>query len=301
METVRLFIRLSRPLFLLGVVMLYFLGVGIAKYLGVSIHWGLFWLGLAWVALLQLSAQFLFEYFNLDKDLGNTSKNPFAGRSGALGPGKLARSLALFAAISFLGVDASLSILLFRNYHPPASILIIMILAVVGIVFYSVPPVRLVYSGYGELLMTILVTILLPAFAFILQKGEIHRLLAMTTFPLSALHLSMMVGLEFPDYAGDLKYQRKSLLIRIGWQNAILLHNLLVLGAFLLLGLALVFGMPPKIGLPAFLTLPVGLLQIWQMRRIADGYKPNWLALSLNAVILYAATIYLLTFSYWIR
>lgn len=297
METVRLFIRLSRPLFLLGIVMLYFLGVGIAKYLGVSIQWGLFWIGLVWVVLLQLSAQSLFEYFNLD----NSGKNPLSGLSGALGPDKFARSVALFTGISFLGVDASLSIILIRNYHPPVSILIIMLLAVACIIFYSVPPVRLVYSGYGELVITVLATIFLPAFAFILQKGEIHRLLAMTTFPLSALHLSMMVGLEFPEYASDLKFQRKSLLMRIGWQNAVLLHNMLVLGAFLLLGLALVFGMPPKIGLPAFLTLPVGLLQIWQMRRLAEGYKPNWLALSLNAVILYAATVYLLTFSYWIR
>jgi 1,4-dihydroxy-2-naphthoate octaprenyltransferase len=292
---------LSHPLYLIGVVLLYTLGVGIAKYLGVSINWGLFWLGLVWAALLQLSAVYLFEYFDLDKASDTPESNLKLSRGGALRSDMLVRSMALVAALTCLGVDTSLGILLFQDYHPPTSILVLMLFAIVGILFYSVPPIRLVYSGYGELVTAILVTILLPAFAFLLQKGELHRLLAMTTFPLSALHLGMLVGLEFPDYAADLKYQRKSLLIRVGWQNAIILHNLLILGAFLLLSLALVFGMPPKIGLPAFLALPLGLLQIWQMRRIAEGYKPNWLALSLNAVISYATMVYLLTFSFWIR
>ncbi len=81
----------------------------------------------------------------------------------------------------------------------------------------------------------------------------------------------MMLAFELPDYASDLKYQKRTLMVRLGWQRSMNLHNYLILGAYLLLGLAVAFGMPFFIALPAFLTLPLGLLQIWQMRRIADG------------------------------
>ena len=67
----------------------------------------------------------------------------------------------------------------------------------------------------------------------------------------------------------------------------------------LLFGLGLVFGLPAFVALPAMLGLPFGLLQIYQMRRIADGFKPNWTALTLVSVALFAFTTYLVTFSYW--
>jgi hypothetical protein len=39
---VLLFVRLARPLFLLGGVLIYALGAGIARYLGAEIDWGVY-------------------------------------------------------------------------------------------------------------------------------------------------------------------------------------------------------------------------------------------------------------------
>jgi 1,4-dihydroxy-2-naphthoate octaprenyltransferase len=301
METLRLFIRLSRPIFLFGGALCYALGAGIARYLGANIDWGLYWLGQVWVTLLQLSAQYINEYFDEEVDRDNPNRTLFSGGSGALGPGKLPRQVALISSTACLTGVAYFSFILMNSYHLPGLIVLIMAATVIGAVLYSVPPFRLVTSGYGELMVTFLVSVLLPVFAFVLQKGELHRLLAMTTFPLFALHLAMMISFEFPDYASDLKHDKRVLLLRIGWQRSMLIHNLLILCAFLILGLALVFGMPYKIGLPVFLVLPVGLLQIWQMRRIADGHSPNWNMLTSVGVILFVSSVYLFTYSYWIR
>ena len=60
LRAIRLFVRLSRPFFLLGSALVYALGVGIARYLGISIDWGLYLLGQAWVTTLQLAT----HYFN---------------------------------------------------------------------------------------------------------------------------------------------------------------------------------------------------------------------------------------------
>ena len=59
METLLLVLRAARPLYLLGGIALYFLGLGIARYLGTTLDWSVALLGLAWVFLLQLGAAFL--------------------------------------------------------------------------------------------------------------------------------------------------------------------------------------------------------------------------------------------------
>ena len=301
MENLRLFVRMSRPLFLLGGILVYALGVGIAHYLGSPINWELYLLGQAWVTMLQLGTHYLNEYYDAPSDQGNPNRTPFSGGSGAVGPGKLPRSTALLAAAGCLTVMASLTVLLINTKHLVPPTVLVMVVCFIGAFFYSAPPLRLASSGYGELTTSILVANLVPAFAFLLQVGDLHRLVAMTTFPLTALHLSMMMAFELPDYASDVMHEKRTLLVRLGWKTGLALHNALILAAYLLLALAVTIGMPFFIALPAFFTLPVGLLQIWQMRRIGDGAAPNWRALTLTAVVLFAAAAYLLAYAYWTR
>jgi 1,4-dihydroxy-2-naphthoate octaprenyltransferase len=296
-----LFIRLSRPFFLLGAALLYALGAGIARYLGVAIDWELYLLGQAWVTTMQLSAHYLNEYFDSPLDLENENRTFFTGGSGAIGPGKLSRNTALVAAATTLTFTASLTVVLAERITLSPILILLLLVSVFIAVFYSTPPVQLASTGYGELTTSILVANLVPTFAFLLQYGNLHRLLAMSTFPLTSLHLAMMMAFEFPDYAIDVKFEKQTLLVRLGWKNGMALHNLLILMGFLILGLAAVFGLPTTIALPAFLPLPLGLLQIWQMRNIAAGAKPNWLTLALNAVVIFAGMAYLLAFAFWTR
>lgn len=297
----RLFIRLSRPFFLLGAALVYALGVGIARYLGVTIDWGLYLLGQAYVTALQLSAQYLNEYFDAPGDIQNQNRTLFSGGSGAIGPGKLSRNTALIAAVTTLTFLASISVVLLQQAPVSPLLILVMVVSFFGALFYSTPPVRLAESGYGELTTSILVANLVPAFAFIIQFHDFHRLVMMSTFPLTALHLAMMVVFELPDYAADLRQEKQNLLIRLGWQRAMSLHNLLILSAFLLLGISIWSGLPLAIALPAFLPLPLGFLQIWQMRRIAAGARPNWTTLNLTAVVLFISMVYLLAFAFWTR
>jgi 1,4-dihydroxy-2-naphthoate polyprenyltransferase len=301
MKNIRLFIQLSRPLFLLGAGLLFALGVGIAKYLGATIDWGHYFLGQAWITMMQLSTHYLNEYFDAPADAHNLKRTPFSGGSGAIGPGKLPRAAAFWAAVTSLTIVASITVLLFQNIGFHTELLFLMFLIFTGAFFYSVPPLTLSSSGYGELVTSIIVSNLVPAFAFLLQSNEYHRMLAMSTFPLTTLHLAMMITFELPDYATDIKYEKRTLLVRLGWERGMSLHNLLIFTNFVLLGIALIYGMPISIALPPLLLLPLGLFQIWTMNRIALGAKPNWRLLTLTAVLLYGLSAYLLAFSFWIR
>jgi 1,4-dihydroxy-2-naphthoate octaprenyltransferase len=301
MHSIRLFIILSRPLFLVGGVLVYALGAGIARFLGTQIDWSLYILGQVYITTMQLSAHYLNEYFDSPADRDNPNRTPFSGGSGAVGEGKLSRETVMWASLTSLTIVASLTVVLINVAPISPLLLVIVVLIFLGSFFYSAPPVRLSSSGYGELTTSILVANLVPIFAFVLQFGELHRLVAMSTFPITALHLAMMIVFEFPDYLNDIKYEKLTLLVRIGWQRGMVLHNILILSAFLLLGLAASFRLPLAIVLPAFIALPLGLLQIWQMRRIGSGAKPNWTTMGFSAVVLVGSVAYLLAFTFWTR
>ena len=111
----------------------------------------------------------------------------------------------------------------------------------------------------------------------------------------------MMLAFELPDYANDLKFEKWTLMVRIGWERGIAFHNILILTAYLLIGLAMVFNFPLSIALPALLSFPLGLFQIWYLNRIATGAIPNWNFLGVLAILVFGVTAYLLTFSYWTR
>jgi 1,4-dihydroxy-2-naphthoate octaprenyltransferase len=301
MNNLRLYIRLARPHFLLGGFLLYALGAGIARYLGAPIDWGIYLVGQAWGTLIQLSTHFLNEYFDIEYDLKNPNRTFLTGGSGALGPGKLPRATALWSAIGCLAASASLTVLLLDRGEITPLTAMIMLLIFLGAIFYSVPPVKLESTGYGELTTALLVANLVPAFAFVLQTGHLHRLLAMSTFPLTFLCLAMLLAFELPDYGTDLKYGKRTLLVRAGWQLGMNIHNLMILFGYLILAIAVLLGLPVAIALPAILSLPIGLLQIWSMNRIAAGGKPNWNTLAWGGLLMFGSAAYLLALAFWTR
>ncbi|MEX2161400.1 MAG: prenyltransferase [Anaerolineales bacterium] len=298
-----LFVRLSRPLFLLGGVLNYLLGLGIARYLALPIDWSVVALGQLWVTSLQLSTHYLNEYFDYPGDAANRNRTPFTGGSGVLGmgEGQLRPRVALIAAFCTLTAVALSTFVLARLGALALPVIAIMIFGSLGAILYSVPPVRLATTGYGELTTGIVLATLVPAFAFTLQAGDFHRLLALSTFPLVPVTLASMLGLEFPDYASDLKAEKRTLLVRLGWQNAVRIHHMLIAAGYLLFAASFAYGLPMAIALPPMFTLPLGLLQIWYLGRIAEGLRPNWTALTLNALAMTSASAYLLAYAFWTR
>ena len=300
-QILRLYLKMSRVYFLVGGILVYFLGVSIARYLGYSIDWTTAILGQLWVSTLQLATHFLNEFYDGPTDQFNANRTPFSGGSGAIGPGRLSPQVALYSAFVLLAILASLTVVMLTQLNLPSEALTIMFLAFLSAVFYSMPPVRLEATGYGELSTAVMIGFLLPAFAFVLQTGEIHRLVAMSAFPLVTLLIAMLIAFELPDFANDLKYDKQTLTVRMGWENAMLLHNLMILVAFLLILIAIAYGYPVPIAIAALIPFPLGFLQIWQMRQIALGKKPNWFALTLTALVLFAAVVYMQEFSFWVR
>jgi 1,4-dihydroxy-2-naphthoate octaprenyltransferase len=140
---------------------------------------------------------------------------------------------------------------------------------------------------------------LVPSLAFLFQVGDLHRLVAMITFPLTALYLATMLATTLQKYGADVRYQRRTLMVRMGWQLGMNVHNLLILVAYLLFVLAAALGLAWPLTWPALLSLPLGLYQIYLITQIARGAKPRWNVLALTASATLGLTLYLLHLAMW--
>jgi 1,4-dihydroxy-2-naphthoate octaprenyltransferase len=295
-----MFVRFSRPAWLLAGILSYSLGGGLARYLGHIINWTNYFIGLACIIMLQISSYYLKEYYDLLEVPASYTRNRNKSKRAEDEPDPVnPRQPLLLASVTTLTVGAVLTVLLYADKAFNQSLLVILGIAFFIAFFYAVPPLRLVYSGYGELAQALLIANLAPAFAFLVQASDLHRLLPMLTFPVTALFLAMMIVFSLQDYASDLKQDRKTLLVRLGWQRGMALHNILILFAYLLLVFAAFLGLPWHLTWPGLLSLPIGLFQIWQMWQISIGSKPRWGLLNFTSLASVLLTAYLLVLALW--
>jgi len=295
MNRLKHLLTFTRPLLLALAALTYTLGTGIARYLGRADSPLRFGLGFGWVLLVLLAMNLLTIYFRPPNEPLIDSKEDETIKAR-----NWLRAAAFQITIGALGVAAVLTILLFVNNISPNAILfgVLILLVALG---YALPPLRLIYTGLGEFTLAILFALLIPAFSLSLQIGELHRLLGAVAFPLAALTFAVFLILNFPNFAEDRKYERGTLLIRIGWQRAVPLHHILVLTAYLLFAAMPLFGFPRSLILPVFLIAPFALFQIFWLQRIAQGAPPNWKFLRLLALSMLGLTAYILTLTFWIR
>ena len=286
-------LRLSRPFNIIFAVLTYVLGAGIARYLGISHNLVVFWLGLGGISLAQFSMGLLAEAHRPVQQPSDNDEHR-AERVNL-------RNEALIVPISALAAMAVIAILLVLEEAFSPVVMLFLGLSLVAVLVYAVPPLRLVDAGFGEFTLAVHIAMIAPALGFVLQEGEYHRLVAIISFPLTLLALAYFLILDFPTFAVDEKFDRRTLLRSMGWQRAVPLHHGLILGAYALFASALFFGLAWGLVWPALLTLPFAILQIFWMQNISQGAKPIWTLLTVNALAVFGLTAYLLTFAFWLR
>lgn len=293
LERLRLFLRLSHPLPILAGALLYGLGSAIASYLGRPFDLGLYLLGQSLVTMLQLAAHYSFEYHEPQVEVEGSRSNPYLGLSKALAEGGLSLQTALNATIVCLVIAATLVSIMLVGGQIPLVAWLILLLIFLGYFFYSTPPVRLLTSGYGELVLSLVIAGLIPTFSFALQTGELHRLMLMSTTPLVALHFAMMISFELPEYARNVKLEKRTLMIRLGWATAMRIHDLTIVFAIASFLVAFINGLPRRVALGALIALPLAAVQVWHMERIRRGFPARLRNLTIAALGLFGLTIYL--------
>ena len=295
------FLRLGRPLFLLGGFIFHGLGVIIALYEGAPLNLSALLWGQVAVTSIQLMTHYANDYFDLAADLANETPTYWTGGSRVLPQGHLRPAVALAAAICFALVAVfAVAILTFAVRTGPLTVPLLA-LALFLAWEYSAPPLRLHSRGLGEATVAVLVPVLTPLVGYYLQAGRISLLPLLATFPLACFQFVMLLAIEFPDAAGDAAAGKDTLVVRFGGARAARLLRALLLLPYLYLPLAVAAGLPLPVALGQVLfSAPVTVWLLWRLR--GDGWSlPAWWSwLSFFAVVLVigSAAMTLLLFSW---
>src|SRR5512136_1034760 len=175
------FVKLTRPMFLGGAVLLYLLGAALAWTQGITIDWARLILGQLLVTSIQLTTHYANEYYDYDVDAAiGSARTPFSGGSGILVCGQLDRAVALHATHVCLAL--AISMLIICGWLSPL-MWIIGTLALLGGYFYSAPPLKLEGSGWGELNTAILTALLVPLTGFVLQANRLDPIVPIICAP----------------------------------------------------------------------------------------------------------------------
>lgn len=290
------FVKLGRPLFLVGGVVLHALGAVVAVVQGSAFDLSRHLRGQLIVSLFQLMTHYANDYFDLAADRANSTPTRWSGGSRVLPSGALSPVVALAAAVVLAAGGVSSTVWFtvtgaFGAASPGAPVAFAAMFVLAW--GYSGPPLRLHARGLGPLAVPAVVAGLVPLAGFLLQRagavGGLNALLAAIAGPF-LLQLAMIVAVDVPDAVGDAAAGKRTVVVRWGRTTASWLYVGATGLAFAALPLARVGGLPAASAWLAAMLFP---LAAWQMARVVRGAFDDartWDSVGFCAVALFVGT-----------
>jgi 1,4-dihydroxy-2-naphthoate octaprenyltransferase len=285
------FIRLGRPLFLVGGFILYGLGAAVAAHLGTPIALERYLLGQSAVTTIQLMTHYCNDYFDYEGDVINTNPTPWSGGSRVLVRSEVPRTAALVAAMILAAIAVALGAYIACHFRGVPLVVPILLGALVLSWEYSAPPWRLHSTGWGEVDVAFVVTGTVPFLGYYLQAPSmiVTGTLWLAIVPPVLLQLAMMLAVELPDATADAIVGKQTLVVRIGAARAALFHQWLTAFPYLVLPLLVAAGLPRSVALLAAASAPIAGWRIYRMSQ-GDWREPkHWSAIAFWSVALLIA------------
>lgn len=292
------FVRLGRPLFLLGGFIFHGLGVAISLYQGASPNIPVILWGQLTITAIQLMTHYSNDYFDVVADKANLTPTRWSGGSRILAEERLPPSVALITAIisALTALSAAFFLTLFLQTGPLT--LPLFILAMFLAWEYSAPPLRLHSRGLGAVTVALVVPILTPLVGYYLQVGQLATLPVFAAFPLACLQAAMIFVINFPDAAADKQVGKRTMVVRLGNVWAVRVYLGLLIVAYGSLPLLLAWGLPALAGWSVCLTLPLALWLAWCMVHSDRNDSTAWNDLGFWSVALLMMTAVLETVAF---
>jgi 1,4-dihydroxy-2-naphthoate octaprenyltransferase len=285
------YIRLGRPLFLLGGILLHGLGALAALSTGESLDLAVLIWGQIAITAIQIMTHYSNDYFDLAADAANSSPTRWSGGSRILPDGLINPQIALATAIAsgLVGLFAAFWLAFVLKTGPLT--LPILFAALVLAWSYSSPPLQLNMHGFGEITGAILISGLTPLVGYYLQAGQLDLLPFLVAFPLSCLQFVMLLVINFPDAQGDASAGKHTLLYFIGEKAAVRLYLVVLLVAYLALPILVLLGLPLIVALALLAISPLAAWQGWRMAKGAWANPAKWDSLGFWSVGLLIASV----------
>ncbi|HET6488603.1 MAG TPA: prenyltransferase [Syntrophales bacterium] len=214
-------------------------------------------------------------------------KNPYTGGSGVLTEGLLTvRELKRGVAICY-GLTIGIWIYLAALKGWP--VLVIGAVGILSSIFYTVPPVKFAYRGFGELGLLVNFGPVLVMGSYYVQRQTFDLEPVIVSLVPGFLMWSMIVINEIPDYEEDRLSGKMNLVARFGRRTGVVLYQAGLLCAFGILSGSVLFGVAPLPVLLGLLSLPTALISV---RILRGNYMDRLKMIPANIAII---KVYLVT------
>jgi 1,4-dihydroxy-2-naphthoate octaprenyltransferase len=200
----------------------------------------------------------------LGADDRNVNPTQFSGGSRVIQYGlvSLRRMGTISAGLYAVAIGVGLVLLLTRFSW---ALLIIGVLGVLLSLFYTAPPLKLVYRGLGELTTAIGFGPLMLVGAYVVQTiGVLRPEPFVASIPVALLVMLILYVNEVPDRPGDARAGKRTLPVRLPREAVINVYVVAAVAAFAVIALGVLGGLLPIPALAALLPLPL-------VGRVRDG------------------------------
>ena len=215
-----LLVKLGRLHFLVAGFLLYLLGVLLAVVLFNQFSWDRFIWGYAVLLPAHLMVNYSNEYFDQDLDKYSCPTN-FSGGSGVLINHPELSGFAWKFSLSMILISLILGSIFSFIFNSPAFLILTVFGNLLGW-FYTAPPLKLSYRGFGEI-ATVISGFLIPALGFAAITGGINFQFILFSIPIMLFYILFILSIEIPDRETDRKGGKNTFIVRYGIDNALIL------------------------------------------------------------------------------
>ena len=229
LKKLELILRMGRMHFLFFGFLLYLLGFLLASLYNNLFDITKFLVGYLPFSFAHLSVSYSNDYFDQQSDL-TSNKTMFSDGSHVLVEHPEMQTVALKIAILLL-IFSGISLLAFTVAFGYSFWLILF--GIFGCLlgwFYTAPPLKLSYRGFGEIATMIAVGLMMPGMGFFISAGSISHPFNFFIIPLSLFGLFFIITVELPDFESDIISKKHNLVISLGKRKA---NFLLLVSSFI--------------------------------------------------------------------
>lgn len=194
-------------------------------------------------------------------------RTPFSGGKKTIVEGKLTVEETVIIALVTILVSCAigLAIVIFREPR----VFIVGLAGVLIAVFYSLPPFKLSYRGFGEIAVGITFGPLIVIGMYLVMTHHVSIDVLLVSLPIGFLITNVLWINQYPDYEADLKGHKYNLLVRIGKQKGVIVYASLYVAAYLSLALIALVTKNP-IWIVTFITIPLAVRSVNVARKYYD-------------------------------
>jgi len=237
LNKIGLILKLGRLPFLLFGLLCFTTGALLAIFLNTPFFWDRFLWGYTVLLFAHLSVSYTNDYWDFEVDHYN-QPTLFAGGSGVLVQNPELRPFAKKFGIILIILSLSLAVI-FSLIYSSSTFLLIAIFGNFLAWYYSAPPLKLSYRGFGEI-ATALSGFILPAAGYVAIYGHLDLKIVLFTLPFVIFMTSFILSVEIPDMEGDKKGHKKTFIVKNGRKKGFIVIGLVgLLGTLSLILLSL--------------------------------------------------------------